>query len=49
MKKTRGITIKRTVEVEVTDKNGNVKKVKQVQNFPCLVNAAIPFDHKMCK
>lgn len=49
MKKTRGITIKRIVEIEVTDKNGAVKKIKQAQNFPCQVNASVPFDHRMCK
>ena len=43
------ISIKRTVEIEVTDKNGNVKTQKQVQWFPCKVNASVPFDHGMCK
>lgn len=45
--KTRGISIKRTVKVTVTDEKGNEKEVMVKQWFPCRVNAAVPFDHKM--
>lgn len=49
MAKTRMITIKRTITVITTDKNGNPKEQKQQQWFPCKVNASVPFDHYMCK
>ena len=47
--KTRYITIRRTVEVEVPDKDGKVKIEKRVKPFPCKVNSAVPFDHRMCE
>ena len=43
MKKTRGIKIKRTVTIV----NEDGKTQKQVQWFPCKVNAAVPSTHKM--
>lgn len=49
MKKTRTISIKRTVEVEIVEKSGATKRQKQVQWFPCKINAAVPFNHRMCK
>ena len=47
--KTRLITIKRTVEIEVQNKEGKMEKNKVVCSFPCQVNAGVPFDHKMCE
>lgn len=47
--KTRMITIQRTVEETITDKKGNVKTVKVQHWFPCKVNAAVPYNHHMCK
>lgn len=49
MSKTRMITIQRTIEEIVTDKKGNSKAQKVKHWFPCRVNAAVPFDHRMCK
>lgn len=45
--KTRGISIKRTVKTVVVDDKGNEKEMMVKQWFPCRVNAAVPFDHKM--
>lgn len=47
--KTRLITIKRLVEVDVVQKDGKVEKEKVRKRFPCRVNAAVPFDHRMCE
>ena len=47
--KTGYITIRRTVEVEVPDKDGKVTIEKRVKPFPCKVNSAVPFDHRMCE
>ena len=49
MVKTRLITIRRTVEMEVPDKDGKVKVQKVQKNFPCRINSAVPFDHRMCE
>lgn len=49
MSKTRGISIKRTETIIESDKNGNPVEKKQVRWFPCKVNAAVPFDHRMLK
>lgn len=43
MKKTRRIRIKRTVTI--TNEDG--KTQKQIQWFPCKVNASVPSSHKM--
>ena len=43
------ITIQRTVEETVTDKKGNVKVQKVKHWYPCKVNAAVPYNHFMCK
>lgn len=47
--KTRGITIVRTIEVEVPQKDGKTKLEKRRKTFPCKVNAAVPFNHRMCE
>ena len=49
MAKTRGITIRRTVTVEIPQKDGKVKQEKVQKNFPCKINAAVPFEHRMCE
>jgi hypothetical protein len=49
MKKVRLITIQRTVEETVTDKNGSSKVMKVKHWFPVKINAAIPLNHRMCK
>lgn len=49
MAKTRLITIRRTVEIEREVKGGKIEKVKVEQQFPCKINAGVPFDHKMCE
>ena len=48
MKKTRTITIYRTILVEQQKKDGKTEMVKVTKAFPCRVNAGVPFDHKMC-
>ena len=47
--KTRGITIRRTIEVETPQKDGKTKIEKVKKYFPCRVNASVPFDHRMCE
>lgn len=49
MAKTRLISIRRTIEVEMPAKDGKVEKVKVQKWFPCKINAGVPFDHKMCE
>ena len=49
MVKTRGINIRRTVKVLSEDKKGNVTETKVQKNFPCKVNASVPFTHWMCE
>lgn len=49
MAKIRMITIQRTVIETVTDKKGNVITNKVKHWFPCKVNVAVPFDHRMCQ
>lgn len=52
MAKTRLITIKRTVTVEVPKKgakNGETERIKVQKTFPCMINAGVPFNHKMCE
>lgn len=46
---TRLITILRTIEVEVPAKDGKMEIKKVVKPFPCRVNAAVPFNHRMCE
>lgn len=47
--KTRLISIRRTVEIEVPTKDGKTEKQKIQRWFPCRVNAGVPFSHKMCE
>lgn len=47
--KTRGITIRRTIEVETPQKDGKTKIEKVKKFFPCKINASVPFDHRMCE
>lgn len=49
MSKIRMITIRRTTMDEVVDKKGKVTKQAVVHSFPCKINAAVPFNHNMCK
>ena len=49
MAKTRMITIRRTTSDEVIDKKGKVTVQKVVHSFPCKINAAVPYNHQMCK
>lgn len=49
MQKIRMITIQRTVEEVVTDKKGASKIQKVKHWFPCKVNAAVPYNHRMCQ
>lgn len=47
--KTRMITIQRSVTETVIDKKGNEKTQLVKHWFPCKVNAAVPFNHRMCQ
>lgn len=47
--KTRLITIQRTIEVQVSAKDGKIEIKKVVKPFPCRVNASVPFNHRMCE
>lgn len=47
--KTRGFFITRRVKEIVEDAKGNTKEVFSSRSFPCRVNAAVPFDHKMLR
>ena len=49
MKKTRMISIKRTVSVEVSDKKGGKKIQKEAHWFPYRINNSVPSDHQMCE
>lgn len=49
MKKTRMITIQRTVEETVVDKKGVAKTQKVKHWFPCKINASVPYNHEMCR
>ena len=52
MAKTRAITIKRKVMVEVSKKgakNGETEKVPSIRPFVVRINSAVPFDHYMCE
>lgn len=42
------ITIQRTVEETVVDKKGNAKTMKVKHLYPCKINAAVPYNHRMC-
>lgn len=44
---TRGIIIRRIHTVEEPDGKGGTKQVKKHANFPCKINKAVPFDHRM--
>ena len=49
MAKTRLITIRRLIEVEVEGKDSKVEKKKVQKAFPCRINAGTPFDHRICE
>ena len=49
MSKVRMISIKRVVEETITDKTGKAKTQKVQHWYPCRVNAAVPFNHRMCQ
>lgn len=46
--RTRLITIKRVITQLVEEKGKQVEKKIQ-KNFPCRVNASVPYSHKMCE
>lgn len=52
MAKTRNITIRRTVMVEVPKKgakNGETERVPAVRTFVCKINAGVPPSHWLCE
>lgn len=52
MAKTRAITIKRKVMVEVPKKgtkNGETERVPEVRSFVVRINSAVPFSHRLCE
>jgi hypothetical protein len=46
--KTRLITIRRTITQIVEEKGKQVEKKVQ-KNFPCRVNAGVPYSHHICE